>query len=122
MLIKLSVNRNVELQTDAVYNLYLATYELAGSKAEIAREEVVVCDDYVGTGYSLPTEAMIETVQLLVRTEAILLDPIYTGKAMAGFIDLVRKGHFKDCKNVLFIYTGESPALYAYTDVTLRGL
>jgi D-cysteine desulfhydrase len=65
---------------------------------------------------------MVEAVQLLARTEAILLDPVYTGKAMAGLIDLVRKGYFKKNENVLFVHTGGSPALFAYTDVTLKGL
>jgi D-cysteine desulfhydrase len=73
-------------------------------------------DDYVGPGYSLPTEGMVEAVKLLASTEAILLDPVYSGKAMAGCIDLVRKGYFKDCENLLFLHTGGSPALYAYLD------
>ncbi len=76
----------------------------------------------MGEGYSRPTAGMVEAVQLLARTEAILLDPVYTGKAMAGLIDLVRKGYFKKNENVLFVHTGGSPALFAYTDVTLKGL
>jgi D-cysteine desulfhydrase len=51
----------------------------------------------------------------VARTEAILLDPVYTGKAMAGMIDLIKKGYFGDAKNILFLHTGGSPALYAYT-------
>jgi D-cysteine desulfhydrase len=62
---------------------------------------------------------MIEAVQLLARTEAILLDPVYTGKAMAGLIDLVRKGYFTKGEHVLFVHTGGSPALYAYEEVML---
>ena len=83
-------------------------------------EQVEVYDEYVGPGYSLPTDQMIEAVQLTARTEAILLDPVYSGKAMAGLIDLVRKGVFKKDENILFIHTGGSPALYAYTDVMLK--
>jgi len=59
---------------------------------------------------------MVEAVNLLARTEAILMDPVYTGKAMAGLIDLIRKGQFKKGENVLFVQTGGSPALYAYLD------
>jgi D-cysteine desulfhydrase len=59
---------------------------------------------------------MIEAVQMLARTEGILLDPVYTGKAMAGLIDFVRKGYFKKGDNILFVHTGGSPALYAYTE------
>jgi len=77
----------------------------------------VVCyDEYVGPGYSLPTESMVEAVNLFARTEGVLLDPVYSGKAAAGLIDLVRKGAFGKGTNVLFLHTGGSPALYAYLD------
>jgi D-cysteine desulfhydrase len=59
---------------------------------------------------------MVEAVKLLASTEAILMDPVYSGKTMAGLIDLSREGFFDDCKNVLFLHTGGSPALYAYLD------
>ena len=55
-----------------------------------------------------------EAVKLLASTEAILLDPVYSGKAMAGLVDVVRKGHFAEGSNVLFLHTDGSPALYAY--------
>jgi D-cysteine desulfhydrase len=59
---------------------------------------------------------MVEAVKLLARTEAVLLDPVYTGKAMAGLIDRVRKGFSRKDENVLFVHAGGSPALYAYLD------
>jgi D-cysteine desulfhydrase len=59
---------------------------------------------------------MVEAVKMLARTEAVLLDPVYTGKAMAGLIDQVRKGFFRQGENVLFVHTGGAPALYAYLD------
>lgn len=70
-------------------------------------------DGYVGEGYTIPTQGMIEAVQMLARTEGILLDSVYTGKVMAGLIDLIRNGTFKKEDNVLFIHTGGSPSLYA---------
>lgn len=79
-------------------------------------EAVVAFDDYVGPGYSLPTDGMVEAVKLLASTESILLDPVYSGKAMAGLIDLVRKDYFPEGSNVLFLHTGGSPALFAYLD------
>ena len=63
---------------------------------------------------------MVEAVQMVARMEAILLDPVYSGKAMAGLIDLIRKGVYKKGEKVLFVHTGGSPALYAYTDVMLK--
>ena len=80
-------------------------------------EDIVECvEGYVGPGYSLPTAEMVEAVTLMARTEAILLDPVYTGKSFAGFIDLIRQGRFKQGQNIVFIHTGGSPALYHYKD------
>ena len=76
--------------------------------------DIVVHDGYVGKGYSYPTDGMVEAVRLVAQSEAILLDPVYTGKAMAGLIDLVRRGEFTDRQSVLFLHTGGSPALFAY--------
>lgn len=118
----ISVNRPKEVQTDAVFSLAEKTLEKLGSANKIKREDVVVFDDYVGPGYSRPTQSMVDAVQLLARTEAILMDPVYTGKTMAGMLDLIRKGYFKDCENILFVHTGGSPALYAYEDVIINGL
>jgi D-cysteine desulfhydrase len=62
---------------------------------------------------------MVEAVQLLARNEAILLDPTYTGKAMAGLIDLARTGRFKQDDSVLFLHTGGSPGLFARPELFL---
>lgn len=112
----IGVNRKKALQEDAVYYLMQKTADYIGIKMDLPRSAVQVFDDYVGPGYSLPTSAMIEAVTLLARTESILLDPVYTGKAMSGLIDLARNGWFKKGERVLFLHTGGSPALYAYED------
>ncbi len=112
----IGVNRKKPVQEEAVYSLMLETAGLLGVGASLPREAVVAYDDYVGPGYSLPTAAMVEAVRLLASTESILLDPVYSGKAMSGLIDLVRKDHFAAGSNVLFLHTGGSPALYAYLD------
>lgn len=112
----IGVNRKKAIQEEAVYTLMQKTAEYIGVKMDLPRSAVQVFDDYVGPGYSLPTSAMIEAVTLLARTESILLDPVYTGKAMSGLIDLARKGWFKKGERVLFLHTGGSPALYAYED------
>jgi len=59
---------------------------------------------------------MVEAVKLMAQTEAILLDPVYTGKSFSGLIGLIRQGRFKQGENVVFIHTGGSPALYHYKD------
>ncbi len=118
--IGVSVNRNKELQTNAVWNLAKATAERVGVAAEITKDMIQVTDEYVGPGYSVPSDEMVEAVQLLARTEGILLDPVYTGKVMAGLIGMVRKGKFKKEDNILFLHTGGSPALYAYEETVLK--
>jgi len=80
-----------------------------GITTAIPRSAVICFDDYVGPGYSLPTPEMARAVRLLAETEGILLDPVYTGKTMAGLIDLSRKGYFQKGRNVLFIaYRGRN--------------
>ncbi|MBF6842318.1 pyridoxal-phosphate dependent enzyme, partial [Acinetobacter baumannii] len=81
---------------------------------------VQVVDDYVGAGYSLPTDEMTAAIQLFARTEGILLDPVYTGKTAAGLIGLVRQGRFDSHDDVLFLHTGGAPALYAYPEAALK--
>ena len=73
--------------------------------------------DYVGAGYGLPTPGMREAVRIVARTEAILLDPVYTGKGMDGLIDQVNKGFFAKDSDVVFLHTGGSAALFGYPDV-----
>jgi D-cysteine desulfhydrase len=90
----------------------------AGQQLELPLDTVVVHDKYVGDGYSLPTDAMREAVTLFARTEGILLDPVYTGKAAAGMIDLVRSGFFPSGSNVLFLHTGGAPSLYHYQPIS----
>jgi D-cysteine desulfhydrase len=112
----MNVSRPKDVQEDIVHALAEETAQLLGVRGGIAREDVVCYADYVGPGYSLPTDSMIEAVQLFALNEAILLDPVYSGKSAAGLIDLVRKGVFAPGSNVLFLHTGGSPALYAYLD------
>jgi D-cysteine desulfhydrase len=117
----INVSRTKEEQEPMVYDLVQRTAKYLDVKTDIPTDAVVCFGDYVGPGYSLPTPAMAEAVRLLARTEGILLDPVYTGKAMAGLIDLVRKGYFKKEENILFVHTGGSPALYVYMKDILEG-
>ena len=70
--------------------------------------------DYVGQGYGIPTEGMADAVKLVAEKEGLLLDPVYSGKGMAGLIDLVKRGHFKPGENVVFIHTGGAVGLFGY--------
>jgi D-cysteine desulfhydrase len=115
----ISVRRPVSEQEGLIGGLAADTREFLGLPSELAEGELKIFDDYVGPGYSIPTEEMAEAVRIFARTEGILLDPVYTGKAAAGLLDLIHKGHFKRGEKVLFLHTGGSPGLYAYQDVIL---
>lgn len=112
----MNVSRPRDTQEALVGKLARETAALAGFSGDIPASAVDCNGDYVGPGYSLPTEAMKEAVSLFARTEAVLLDPVYTGKAAAGLVDQVRRGAFPSGANVLFLHTGGSPALYAYME------
>jgi D-cysteine desulfhydrase len=111
--IGINVRRPRAEQEGNVHKLALATSALLGTPAP-TREDVVALDDWVGPGYSLPTAEMVASVRLLAASEGILLDPVYSGKAMAGLIGLVRSGQFAPDERLLFIHTGGSPSLHAY--------
>jgi D-cysteine desulfhydrase len=115
----ISVRRPVPEQEGLIGGLAKETRAFLGLPSEPAEGELRIFDDYVGPGYSIPTDEMAEAVRIFARTEGILLDPVYTGKAAAGLLDLISKGHFKKGEKVLFLHTGGSPGLYAYQDVIL---
>jgi len=114
--IGVNVRRSQTEQQANVHALAQATAELLQLPA-IPKHAVLALDEWVGPGYSIPTDAMVEAVRMLAALEGVLLDPVYTGKAMAGLIALVRRGHFSKTENVVFLHTGGSPALYAYQTV-----
>ena len=98
-----------------VHRLAEATAEYLGMKGGIPRAIVEANCDYVGDGYGIPTPGMAAAVQMLAREEGILLDPVYSGKAMAGMIDLIRKGVIGQDKTVVFLHTGGAVGLFGYT-------
>jgi len=105
-------------QEEMVYSLAQRTAEYIGLSPDVvAREKVIANSDYVGDGYGLPTNAMVEAVKMLAQCEGILLDPVYSGKGFSGLIDLIRKGHFKKGENVVFLHTGGSISLFGYPNV-----
>jgi L-cysteate sulfo-lyase len=104
-----------ERQEKSVFELACATADLCGVAGAVVRDAVIANCDYVGPGYGISTHASIEAIETLARLEGILLDPVYSGKGMAGLIDLARQGRFKKGENVVFIHTGGSVGLFAYT-------
>jgi L-cysteate sulfo-lyase len=102
-----------ETQEANVHKLAVETAALFGHEDRIAREMTVADCDYVGAGYGLIDEAVIDALKLAARTEGLLLDPVYSGKAMKGMIALARQGAFKD-ETVVFLHTGGAQGLFGY--------
>ena len=108
------VRRPAAAQEEAVYQTARATAEHVGIRGGLARARVRANGDYVGPGYGVPTAATIEAIRLAALHEGLLLDPVYSGKAMAGLIDLCRQGYFTRDQNIVFLHTGGAAALFAY--------
>jgi D-cysteine desulfhydrase len=87
--------------------------ELLGERINFTPDDVLANDEYCQAGYGVLTDAEREALKLFARYEGILLDPVYTGRAAAGLLDLIRKGFFKSDQTVLFWNTGGQPALFA---------
>jgi len=113
----ISVRAPWDKQEENVRKLAHQTWELLGIRGEFPGEAVQANSDYVGAGYGVPTEGMVEAVHLLARQEGILLDPVYTGKGFAGLVDLVRRGRFRPEENVVFVHTGGAVGLFGYRSV-----
>ncbi|APM43185.1 D-cysteine desulfhydrase [Klebsiella pneumoniae] len=110
-LIGVTVSRSVADQLPKVEALQQA---VANSLELQAKAEIILWDDYFAPGYGTPNEDGMAAVKLLAQLEGILLDPVYTGKAMAGLIDGITQKRFKDEGPILFVHTGGAPALFAY--------
>lgn len=116
-LLGIGVNAPKDEQEEKVWKLTRETAEFIGAPDCVSREDIVANCDYVGPGYGVPTKEMNDAVMLLARTEGLLFDPVYSGKGLAGMIDLVNKGGFGDAKNVLFIHTGGVAGLFGYSSL-----
>jgi len=84
-------------------------------------DDVIVYDDYVGERYGIPTKECLDAIRVVARTEGILLDPVYTGKGMAGMMGLIAKERFRSDQNVVFWHTGGQPALFAHASALQEG-
>jgi L-cysteate sulfo-lyase len=115
----IGTRRAREAQEQAVFDLAQATIKLMNGP-DVPRSAVEANCDYVGAGYGIPTDGMAEAVMLLARTEAIFLDPVYSGKGMAGLLDLIRKGAFSRDENIVFLHTGGQVGLFGYSDFLNR--
>lgn len=116
-----SVGPSREVLTGRVHGLAEELASLLRFDWKPHPDDIVVSDEYVGDRYAVPTPACLDAIRLVARTEGILLDPVYTGKAMAGLVDMVRRGQFGPDQTVVFWHTGGEPALFAYAGCLAEG-
>jgi len=113
-IVGIGVSRDPADQEPLVHREAQAVLDLLGVPITVPRAAVLSIGGFWQPKYSMPNARMVEAVQMLARSEAILLDPVYTGKVMAGLIGLTRKGYFKPGENVLFLHTGGLPSVHVY--------
>ncbi len=116
-LLGIGVNAPKELQEEKVYKLAMETAEYVGAPGVVKRADVIANCDYVGPGYGVPTEAMNEAVLLIARLEGLLVDPVYSGKGLAGLIDQIQNGVLAGARHVVFVHTGGSAGLFGYSEL-----
>jgi len=112
--IGITVSRDGEEQADLVWDLTRKTAELAEAELWIGRGQVLCDGAYFAPGYGQPNDGMVEALSLTARTEGLILDPVYSGKAMAGLIAMIRSGRFGSQDPVVFLHTGGATGLFGY--------
>jgi L-cysteate sulfo-lyase len=111
----ISVDKKSDDLRRVVWDLLVPTAERLDLDLAFTEDEVEVNDGYLGGGYGVLSASETEAIRLVAQTEGILLDPVYTGKAMAGLLDLIKRGEIGSNETVLFWHTGGIPALFAYS-------
>jgi D-cysteine desulfhydrase family pyridoxal phosphate-dependent enzyme len=103
-------------KTTRALELMTGAAALIGKSIKIDRSQVITHQEFYGEGYAIPTKEADDAIRLLARTEAVLLDPVYTGKAMSGLIDHIRRGIIPPTESVVFLHTGGVPAVFAQAE------
>jgi D-cysteine desulfhydrase family pyridoxal phosphate-dependent enzyme len=101
---------------DVVANLANEAAQRLNLELHVSAADIENQEQYIGPGYALPTEDSREALEIVASTEGIILDPVYTAKAMAGLIDHIRAGELDPSRPVVFLHTGGTPALFAFND------
>lgn len=120
-IVGISVTASAQTISGYVKSIAEETLAELGEPQEVQDRDVIVFDDYLGEGYGILTRGTTDAIGLVAREGGILLDPVYTGKAMSGLLDLAGQGYFGD-REVVFLHTGGTPALFPYRERLLAGL
>ena len=115
-LIGIDTAANASMTRAAVSKIARATAELIGMRREISDEAIEIDPRFAGPDYGVPDDATLAAIRTAARLEAMLTDPVYEGKSMAGLIALARSGEIPSGSKVLYVHLGGAPALNAYYD------
>jgi len=121
-IVGISVYAGKEKAAGYVRSAANSTLELLGSSVRVAKDDVIVLDDYLMEGYGVFVPEVGDAIGLIAESEGLLLDPVYTGKSMTAMLDLIEKGYFREGENVVFLHTGGTPALFPYRKQVLDHL
>ena len=112
----ISVDEDLETLRSTVTRIATGTATLLGYPRTYSPQDISANTDYLGAGYAIMGKPEREAIELFAQTEGMLVDPVYTGRAAAGMIDLIRRGVIRKEETILFWHTGGTPALWAYAD------
>jgi D-cysteine desulfhydrase family pyridoxal phosphate-dependent enzyme len=115
-IVGICVSEDKETMRKYVKNIIEHTLSAINIKEKIEDKEIIVFDDYLKEGYGVLNQEVAQAIAFLAREEGIFLDPVYTGKAMAGMLDLIKNGYFREGENIVFLHTGGTPALFPYRE------
>ena len=121
-IVGVTVYASKQKMTEYVRTISDATIQQLGVSVELLDEDIIVFEDYLKDGYGVFNEDVGGALRLVAESEGVLLDPVYTGKAMAGMLDLMKKDYFGDGENVVFLHSGGTPALFPYRDQIAKSL
>jgi D-cysteine desulfhydrase family pyridoxal phosphate-dependent enzyme len=119
-IIGISNGRKKDEVRERIYRLVRNTMEIFSIDVKIDSDDIVVFDDYIFGGYASITKEVVETLKLVARREGLILDPVYTAKAMYGLIDLVKRGYIDRRSTVVFLHTGGTPINFQYSSIISR--
>lgn len=115
-IVGINVSEDNETMTRYVRSIADRTFELLDLDMRTGEEDIVVFEDYLREGYGVFIQEVADAIALVAESEGVLLDPVYTGKAMMGLLDLLQKGYFKEGESIVFLHSGGTPALFPYRE------
>ncbi len=120
--IGISVSDEKETFASIVMEIARVTEQALGLDLDISKDDIIVMDEYIGEGYGVINTEVAGAIRRLLVKEGVVLDPVYTGKAMAALFDLIQKGRFEKEDKIVFFHTGGTPALFPYRKEIIQRL